>query len=148
MKKLFAITFAILLFLSPKAQVQTMTAASYTIGTLGTSTLTSGAIKGVTGKVVSIQVVATSNITPLSGTCTLYGSVDGTNFVALSAVISGISTFTLNPVSTYTVSGLGYSSFIWEIPRNYYEYYRIVTVNTATISASGTMSGYIIGRPQ
>lgn len=78
---------------------------------------------------VTVQFNATKISGTVAGTVTLMGSLDGTNFKALTQqeVSTAIPTFTATDVAT--------QSNIWVIKNNPYQYYRVSWTGTGTMSA-------------
>lgn len=98
-----------------------------TVTNTGTSYLTL-ANKGA-AETVTIQLVATKISGTVAGTVTLLGSLDGTNYKALTQ--QEVTT----AIPTYTATDVASQTNIWVIKNNPYLYYRVSWTGTGTMSA-------------
>lgn len=135
MKKLqyILLTLCLLAFVVPAiSQVQSLksdyTLTSDTVVNAGTSYLTSPLIKSDGN--VSVQVVCTKISGTVAGTISLLGSIDGTNYKALTVEEASTA------VNTYTATDVASQNFIWRIKGNPVQYYRVSWTGTGTMSAS------------
>lgn len=130
MKKIIALLSLCFLFAvatESKAQVQSMTATTYTVVNSGTINL--GLKLNGYYKNVSIQYVATKVSGTVGGTATLKGSIDGTNYVSIpvDAILDTTNAYTNTDVTTNTR--------VWVVKESPYLYYRIACVGTGTMNA-------------
>lgn len=126
----------LLCLLSLGAQAQTSVLAdlksvysltSDTVVNTATVTLTSAAISGP-AQDVSVQIVCTEISGTTAGTITLLGSLDGTNFVALT------DSTTVPAITTKTATDVASQSFLWNIKGSPYRYYRVSWTGSGTMS--------------
>lgn len=103
-----------------------------------TDTGTDYVVKQVEGtyKNVSIQATFTKVSGTIAGTCILYGSIDGTNYVSLSGVVG--DSLLMTDVATNTK--------IWVLNNSNYMYYKIVYLGSGTMV--GRCFGYIFTADQ
>lgn len=78
---------------------------------------------------VTIQFTATEISGTTAGTVTLLGSVDGTNFKALTVQEATTA------IPTYTATDVASQTNLWVIKNNPYQYYRVSWTGTGTMSA-------------
>lgn len=97
-----------------------------TITNAATVTLTSPAVaSGAASAYIQVNITETSGTT--AGTITLVGSVDGTNWVALTDATS------VPTITTKTATDVASQNFFWNIPRNPCRFYRVSWVGTGTM---------------
>jgi hypothetical protein len=134
MKKLIFIVAALLCIAThSNAQIKTFKStyslASDTTVDAGTTYLTSPAIPGP-GK-TTIQVVVTKISGTVGGTISLQGSLDGTNFKALTTEETQTALATITATDASNV-------YAWRLSGNPFTYYRVSWTGTGTMSASFT----------
>jgi hypothetical protein len=142
MKKIVFIVAAVALMLAiqPEAKSQ---AALYnllstpynltkdTISNAATVTLTSGVVSG--GSVTAtVQVNITEISGTTAGTLTLFGSLNGTEWIALTDASA------VPAIATKTATDVASQAFIWRVTGNPMRYYRVSWVGTGTMSDSFT----------
>ncbi len=135
--------FAAVIFMAVSSNAQTfqMTGA-YTTGDTVTNTATKAcSLKVVHSyKQISIQADITKIDGTVGGTLTLYGTVDGTNYVAVDTCI-----YVHAMASTYTATNTsGTQSKIWIMNNNPYLWYKLSYTGTGTMRA--ILKGYLLPR--
>lgn len=139
MKKLIALFFALALGVSVFAQDVTMRNASAS----STETITNGGTGILTGTVrghkntITVQVTITKTSGTVAGTLTLQGSLDNVSYKA-TLLPNGVST----AVNTYTATDVASQTFIWQLDKNAYNYWRISYTGSGTMVA--TMTGVLL----
>lgn len=131
MKKiLFALT---LLFATAAAFAQTtMTASSATNTNAVTQTHTTSLRGAATNyDVITIQAVGTKVSGTPAGTVIIYGSLDGTNYVAIGA-------------DTMTITNTASQTHVWTFDKTRYAYYQAAVATTGT--QVSTWALYLLGR--
>jgi hypothetical protein len=136
MKKLL-LAFALCVFvLGASAQVNlnmlsVFSLTSDTVTNTGTVTLTSARVPALGGLNTLVYVSITKISGTVGGTLTLMGSVDGTNFKALTTIE------TQTALATITAADAS-STYGWRLNGNHYPYYRVSYTGTGTMAASFT----------
>ena len=139
MKQLISLFFALALGVSVFAQDVTMRNASAS----STETITNGGTGILTGTVrghkntVTVQVTITKTSGTVAGTLTLQGSLDNVSYKA-ALLPNGVST----AVNTYTATDVASQTFIWQLDKNAYNYWRISYTGSGTMVA--TMTGVLL----
>jgi len=133
MKKLFSILCLFLLVGYSNAQVvtaMTKSAVTMTNSTAVTATLNTNYVT----ENLSIQAVVTKSTGTIAGTVAVSASLDGTNYVALTA---STSTLALTDVATNTA--------IFNYTKNNYLYYQVTFTGTGTMVATPSASVFSSG---
>jgi len=139
MKRIITLFFALALGVSVFAQDVTMRNASAS----STETITNGGTGILTGTVrghkntVTVQVTITKTSGTVAGTLTLQGSLDNVSYKA-ALLPNGVST----AVNTYTATDVASQTFIWQLDKNAYNYWRISYTGSGTMVA--TMTGVLL----
>lgn len=139
MKQLISLFFALALGVSVFAQDVTMRNASAS----STETITNGGTGILTGNVrghkntITVQVTITKTSGTVAGTLTLQGSLDNVSYKA-ALLPNGVST----AVNTYTATDVASQTFIWQLDKNAYNYWRISYTGSGTMVA--TMTGVLL----
>ena len=139
MKQLISLFFALALGVSVFAQDVTMRNASAS----STETITNGGTGILTGTVrghkntITVQVTITKTSGTVAGTLTLQGSLDNVSYKA-ALLPNGVST----AVNTYTATDVASQTFIWQLDKNAYNYWRISYTGSGTMVA--TMTGVLL----
>lgn len=107
---------------------------SDTVTNTGTNYLITRTPIGGYASTVSITWTATKQTGTVAGTVTLYGSVDGVNFVAITGNLglnqTSIATFTPTDVATQTKT--------WVLQNNPYSWYEVSWTGAGTMAATQT----------
>lgn len=136
MKKIIFIFAAVALLLAFKPEVKAQGVynllSSYssvkdTVSNAGTAYLQTGPIADKT-TTVTVVINATELSGTTAGTITLFGSLDGTNWIALtdSTAVPAIAAKTATDVAT--------QSFMWRVSDNPVRYYRVSWTGSGTMS--------------
>ncbi len=139
MKRIITLFFALALGVSVFAQDVTMRNASAS----STETITNGGTGILTGTVrghkntITVQVTITKTSGTVAGTLTLQGSLDNVSYKA-ALLPNGVST----AVNTYTATDVASQTFIWQLDKNAYNYWRISYTGSGTMVA--TMTGVLL----
>lgn len=139
MKRIITLFFALTLGVSVFAQDVTMRNASAS----STETITNGGTGILTGTVrghkntITVQVTITKTSGTVAGTLTLQGSLDNVSYKA-ALLPNGVST----AVNTYTATDVASQTFIWQLDKNAYNYWRISYTGSGTMVA--TMTGVLL----
>jgi len=80
----------------------------------------------------SFQVVITKISGTVAGTLTLQGSIDGTNFKAMTVAEASTA------INTATATDVASQTFLWRLNSNPYKYYRISWTGSGTMAAKFT----------
>jgi hypothetical protein len=82
--------------------------------------------------IVPIQYVGTKVSGTVAGTATLFGSIDGINFVQVptTLILEGVNAYTNTNVTTNTIQ--------WTLNKNPYLYYRVAVVGSGTMVLTAT----------
>lgn len=102
-------------------------ATSDTVVNTATAYLTSDRVAGP-AQTVTVQVVCTEISGTTAGTITLQGSINGTNFVALT------DSTTVPNITTKTATDVASQSFTWQVTNSPYLYYRVSWTGSGTMS--------------
>jgi hypothetical protein len=111
-----------------KTLLSTYSLTSDTVSNTATAFLTAQSL--TKGESTTIKFVATKISGTVAGTVTLLGSLDGTNYKALT-VAEGTTA-----LPTYTATDVASQNFIWQVLRSPYKYYRVSWTGSGTMSAS------------
>lgn len=106
---------------------ETYLLTSDTVVNTATAVLTSARIAGP-AQDVTVQIVCTEISGTTAGTITLLGSLNGTNFVALT------DSTTVPAITTKTATDVASQSFTWNIKGSPYLYYRVSWTGSGTMS--------------
>jgi len=122
--------------LSNKHVVSNMLSPYSAISDTTTNSANSYVSLGVTNwyNTVTIQSVITKISGTVGGTCTLQGSIDGTNFVTVSSAYADVTSYTPTDQTT--------NSKLFIVTGSPYRYYRLSYTGTGTMSASHR--GYVL----
>jgi len=122
--------------LSNKHVVSNMLSPYSAISDTTTNSANSYVTLGVTNwyNTVTIQSVITKISGTVGGTCTLQGSIDGTNFVTVSSAYADVTSYTPTDQTT--------NSKLFIVTGSPYRYYRLSYTGTGTMSASHR--GYVL----
>lgn len=138
MKKIVFIIAAVALMLAIRPEAKSQAAlynllstpyglTSDTISNAATVTLTSGVVSGG-----SVTATVQINITEISGTTagtiTLFGSLNGTEWIALTDASA------VPAIATKTATDVASQQFIWRVTGNPMRYYRVSWTGTGTMS--------------
>jgi hypothetical protein len=100
-----------------------------TVTNAATSILTSGLVSsGSTTATVQVNITELSGTT--AGTLTLFGSIDGTNFIALTDATA------VPAIATKTATDVASQSFLWRVTGNPMRYYRVSWTGSGTMAAT------------
>lgn len=119
-----------------KAQVQTMTASTYTVTDTGVINL--GLKLNEYWETVSIQYVGTKLGGTVAGTSVLQGSIDGTNYESVAPRMC------LDSLNSYTNTNVTTNTKIWELRHSPYLYYRVACTGSGTMSLR--VAAYVLPR--
>lgn len=142
MKKFFVLALSALLFLTTANVVNAQVSFKSVYNSTSDTTVNTGtayltvATTAANRNVAAIQVVVTKISGTVAGTITLQGSLDGTNFFALT------DSTTSPTITTKTATDVASQTFAWLVNHSPWVYYRI------SYTGSGTMSASFIGRLQ
>ena len=141
MKKIGILFIAMLMSVAMYAQDVTMknasASATETITNTGTGILTvPTALRGHKNS-VTVQVTVTKSSGTVAGTLSLQGSLDNITYKAC-LLPNGVST----AVNTYTATDVASQTFIWQLDKNQYNYWRISYTGAGTMVA--TMTGLLM----
>jgi hypothetical protein len=128
---ILAFSFGVMAQGAVAALKSTYSLSSDTTVDTGVTYLTSPQVKSPTS-IVTVQVVATKISGTVAGTISLQGSLDGTNFKAITLTEAS----TAGP--TYTATDVASQNFIWRLSQNPYAYYRVSWTGAGTMSAKFT----------
>lgn len=136
MRKLFLILTFCVLALGASAQINYDLKSIYsltldTVTNSGVVTMTSARVPAAGALNTLVYVSVTKISGTVGGTLTLMGSVDGTNFKALTAIESQTA------LATITASDAN-STYGWRLNGNHYPYLRVSWTGTGTMAASFT----------
>jgi len=105
--------------------------ATETITNTGTGILTAQ-LRGHKNT-VTVQVTVTKTSGTIAGTLTLQGSLDNVTYKA-ALLPNGVST----AVNTYTATDVATQTFIWQLDKNAYNYWRVSYTGSGTMVATAT----------
>jgi len=105
--------------------------ATETITNTGTGILTAQ-VRGHKNT-VTVQVTVTKTSGTIAGTLTLQGSLDNVTYKA-ALLPNGVST----AVNTYTATDVATQTFIWQLDKNAYNYWRVSYTGSGTMVATAT----------
>lgn len=116
----------------PATGVLAKTILSDTVTNTGTGTLTSYSQTRTQALTTAFSVVCTKISGTVAGTITLQGSLDGTNFKALTTEDTQTS------ITTATATDVASQVFVWRIKNCPFNYYRVSWTGSGTMAASFT----------
>ncbi len=145
MKEIFILFTAIIFCLSltvATAQTYQMTGVYTTGDTVVNTAAKSCSLKVVKSyKQVSIQAVVTKISGTVGGSIILYGTVDGTNYVAVDSSLIQTRSY---PYPSFTPTNVASQSKVWIINNSPYLWFKLTYTGTGTMSA--TLKGYMLPR--
>jgi hypothetical protein len=137
MKKIGFIILAIVavLMVAPQAKSQalynllsTYSLTSDTTVNAGTSVLSTGLV-GTSAGTATVVINITKISGTVAGTITLQGSLDNSNWIALTDATA------VPAIATKTATDVASQSFMWRVTGNPVRYYRVSWTGTGTMSA-------------